>query len=107
MFAWHFLLILFLIALNAFSSVWVCRRDFAAAVSIIIEEAMLLPILSNPGSKSSTRDRLIAATQLGITIVNLTLGAVVRTSSEAADSGSTKPPSANLQRLGSLAALPY
>jgi CBS domain containing-hemolysin-like protein len=79
MFVWNFLLILFLVALNAFFT----SVEFAAVAS---RKARidLLADEGNPAAKivkswlenPSTRSRLIAACQLGITIVSLALGAV-------------------------------
>lgn len=79
MFIWDFLLIFLLIALNAlfvsveFSAV-ASRR---ARIDLLAEEGnasarIVKAWLENPG----TRDRLIAASQLGVTIVSLALGAV-------------------------------
>jgi CBS domain containing-hemolysin-like protein len=79
MFLWNFLLILILVALNGFF----VSVEFAAVASrrsrieILAEEGnpsakIVWSWLENPMS----RDRLIAASQLGITIVSLALGAV-------------------------------
>ncbi len=79
MFIWHFLLILLLIALNAFfvSVEFAAVTSRRARIELLAEEG-------NPAAKvvkswienPSTRDRLIAASQLGITAVSLALGAV-------------------------------
>ena len=79
MFIWNLLLILVLIGLNGFF----VSVEFAA-VSSRKARVELLAAESNAASKivkswidnSAARDRLIAASQLGITIVSLTLGAV-------------------------------
>ncbi len=79
MFVWHFLLILLLIALNAFFVSVEC-----AAVTSRRARIELLAEEGNPAAKvvkswienPSARDRLIAASQLGITTVSLALGAV-------------------------------
>jgi putative hemolysin len=79
MFVWDFLLILLLIALNAFFT----SMEFAsvaarkARIELLADEGNLAAKivkawLENPASRS----RLIAACQLGITIVSLALGAV-------------------------------
>jgi CBS domain containing-hemolysin-like protein len=79
MFVWHFLLILLLIALNAFfvSVEFAAVASRRARIELLAEEGnsaahIVKSWIENP----STRDRLIAASQLGITIVSLTLGAV-------------------------------
>jgi CBS domain containing-hemolysin-like protein len=79
MFVWHFLLILILIALNAFfvSVEFAAVASRRARIELLAEEGnsaahIVKSWIENP----STRDRLIAASQLGITIVSLTLGAV-------------------------------
>jgi CBS domain containing-hemolysin-like protein len=79
MYIWHILIILLLIAVNAFF----VSVEFAAVTSrkVRIE---LLADEGNPAAKivkswienPSTRDHLIAASQLGITIVGLALGVV-------------------------------
>src|SRR5512135_1358702 len=79
MFIWNFLLILFLIALNAFFT----SVEFASVaarrsrIELLAEEGnsaakVVKGWLENPASRS----RLIAACQLGITIVSLALGAL-------------------------------
>lgn len=79
MFLWYFLLILILVALNGFF----VSVEFAAVAS----RRSRIEILSEEGNTSAkivrswlenpmARDRLIAASQLGITIVSLALGAV-------------------------------
>ncbi len=83
---WNFLLILFLVALNGFF----VATEFAVItarktrVRLEAEEGkkaaqLVLGWLENPGE----RDRLIAAAQLGITIVSLALGAVGENTFEA------------------------
>lgn len=112
MFAWNFLLILLLVALNAFFT----SVEFAAVASrksridLLADEGnpaagIVKSWLENPLSRS----RLIAACQLGITIVSLTLGAVGENTFQAlltpTFSRITLP--SNFQRLTSLlAALP-
>jgi putative hemolysin len=78
MFVWHFLLILILIALNAFfvSVEFAAVASRRARIELLADEGnaaarIVKSWIENP----STRDRLIAASQLGITIVSLTLGA--------------------------------
>jgi magnesium and cobalt exporter, CNNM family len=79
MFVWNFLLILLLVALNAFFT----SVEFASVaarrtrIELLAEEGnsaakIVKGWLENPGSRS----RLIAACQLGITIVSLALGAL-------------------------------
>src|SRR4030065_1123815 len=79
MFVWNFLLILFLIGLNAFF----VSVEFAAVSS----RRTRIELLAEQGSASAkivkswlenhtARDRLIAAAQVGITILSLALGAV-------------------------------
>ena len=79
MFFWNFLLILILVALNGFF----VSVEFAAVAS----RRSRIETLAEEGNPSAkivwswlenpmTRDRLIAASQLGITIVSLALGAV-------------------------------
>ncbi len=79
MFVWNLLLILFLVALNAFFT----SVEFASVaarrtrIELLAEEGnaaakIVKSWLENPASRS----RLIAACQLGITIVSLALGAV-------------------------------
>ena len=79
MFVWHFLLILLLIALNAFfvSVEFAAVTSRKARIELLAEEGnaaahIVKTWIENP----SARDRLIAASQLGITIVSLALGAV-------------------------------
>src|SRR5512137_3028105 len=79
MFVWDFLLILVLIGLNAFFT----SVEFAS-VAARRARIELLADEGNAGAKivkgwlenPSSRSRLIAACQLGITIVSLALGAV-------------------------------
>jgi putative hemolysin len=79
MFVWNFLLILLLIALNAFFT----SVEFAS-VAARRTRIELLANEGNPAAKivkgwlenPSSRSRLIAACQLGITIVSLALGAL-------------------------------
>ncbi len=79
MFVWNFLLILLLVALNAFFT----SVEFAS-VAARRTRIELLANEGNPAAKvvkgwlenPSSRSRLIAACQLGITIVSLALGAV-------------------------------
>jgi putative hemolysin len=78
MFVWHFLLILFLIALNAFfvSVEFAAVASRRARIELLAEEGnAAAQIVKSWIENPSTRDRLIAASQLGITIVSLTLGA--------------------------------
>jgi putative hemolysin len=79
MFVWHFLLILLLIALNAFfvSVEFAAVASRRARIELLAEEGnpaanIVKSWIENP----STRDHLIAASQLGITMVSLALGAV-------------------------------
>jgi CBS domain containing-hemolysin-like protein len=79
MFVWHFLLILLLIALNAFfvSVEFAAVTSRKARIELLADEGnaaaqIVKTWIENP----TTRDRLIAASQLGITIVSLALGAV-------------------------------
>jgi CBS domain containing-hemolysin-like protein len=79
MFVWNFLLILLLIALNAFftSVEFAAVASRRARIELLAEEGnpaakIVKGWLENPSSRS----RLIAACQLGITIVSLALGAV-------------------------------
>ena len=79
MFVWHFLLILLLIALNAFfvSVEFAAVASRRARIELLAEEGnAAAQIVKSWIENPSTRDRLIAASQLGITIVSLTLGAV-------------------------------
>ncbi len=79
MFVWNFLLILLLIALNAFfvSVEFAAVTSRRARIELLAEEGnaaakIVKSWLDNP----TTRDRLIAASQLGITMVSLALGAI-------------------------------
>src|SRR4030043_900937 len=79
MFIWNFLLILFLIAVNAFfvSVEFAVVASRRARIEILSEEgntaaAIVKGWLENPAA----RDRLIAASQIGITMVGLALGAI-------------------------------
>jgi putative hemolysin len=112
MFVWHFLLILLLIALNAFfvSVEFAAVASRRARIELLAEEGntaahIVKSWIENP----STRDRLIAASQLGITIVSLTLGAAGENVFKALLTPYFNQIAlpANLQRLASvLAALP-
>ncbi len=112
MFVWNFLLILLLIALNAFFT----SVEFAS-VAARRTRIELLAEDGNPAAKivkgwlenPSARSRLIAACQLGITIVSLTLGALGENTFQEllAPTFDRMALSANFQRLASLlAALP-
>ncbi len=86
MFVWNFLLILVLIGLNAFfvSVEFTSVASRRSRIELLAEAGnpsaeIVKSWLENP----ATRDRLIAATQLGITIVSLTLGAVGENTFEA------------------------
>jgi CBS domain containing-hemolysin-like protein len=79
MFIWNFLLILLLIGLNAFfvSVEFASVASRRARIELLAEEGnaaanIVKSWIENP----SARDRIIAAAQLGITIVSLALGAV-------------------------------
>jgi putative hemolysin len=79
MFVWNFLLIALLIALNAFfvSVEFAAVTSRKARIELLAEEGnaaanIVKTWIENPAA----RDRLIAASQLGITIVSLALGAV-------------------------------
>ena len=79
MFTWNFLLILLLIAVNAFfvSVEFAAVASRKARIEILAEEGnaaarIVKSWLENP----STRDRMIAASQIGITMVGLALGAI-------------------------------
>src|SRR4030043_2466315 len=79
MFIWNFLLILLLISLNAFfvSVEFAVVTSRRARIEILAEEdntaaRIIKGWLENP----SARDRLIAASQIGITMVGLALGAL-------------------------------
>jgi putative hemolysin len=76
---WDILIILLLIALNAFFT----GVEFAAVSSrrarldiLVEEDSPAARIVRSWLENSSARERLIAATQLGITVVSLALGAV-------------------------------
>jgi len=78
-FTWNFLLILLLIAVNAFfvSVEFAAVASRKARIEILAEEGnaaarIVKSWLENP----STRDRMIAASQIGITMVGLALGAI-------------------------------
>ena len=112
MFVWNFLLILVLVALNAFFT----SVEFASVaarrtrIELLAEEGnpaakIVKGWLENPGSRS----RLIAACQLGITIVSLALGALGENTFQALlhPTFDRLALSASLQRLsGVFAALP-
>jgi len=112
MFVWNFLLILLLVALNAFFT----SVEFASVaarrtrIELLAEEGnaaakIVKGWLENPGSRS----RLIAACQLGITIVSLALGALGENTFQALLSPTFERMalSASLQKLSAvLAALP-
>ena len=79
MFIWNFLLILLLVALNAFfvSVEFGAVASRRARIEVLVEESnaaakIVKGWLENP----SARDRLIAASQIGITMVGLALGAI-------------------------------
>jgi magnesium and cobalt exporter, CNNM family len=79
MFVWHFLLILLLIALNGFfvSVEFAAVASRRARIELLAEEGntaahIVKAWIENPPA----RDRLIAASQLGITVVSLALGAI-------------------------------
>jgi CBS domain containing-hemolysin-like protein len=79
MFTWNFLLILLLIAINAFfvSVEFAAVASRKARIEIRADEGnasarIVKSWLENP----ATRDRLIAASQIGITMVGLALGAI-------------------------------
>ena len=79
MFVWNFLLILFLIVLNAFfvSVEFAAVAARKARIEILSEEGnssarIVKSWLENPAA----RDRLIAASQIGITMIGLALGAI-------------------------------
>ena len=79
MFVWNFLLILLLIAVNAFfvSVEFAAVASRKARIEILAEEGnaaarIVKSWLENP----SKRDRMIAASQIGITMVGLALGAI-------------------------------
>lgn len=79
MFIWNFLLILLLVAVNAFfvSVEFAAVASRRARIEVLVEEnnaaaRIVKGWLENP----SARDRLIAASQIGITMVSLALGAI-------------------------------
>ena len=79
MFVWYFLLILLLIALNAFfvSVEFAAVASRRARIELLAEEGnaaahIVKSWIENPAA----RDRLIASSQLGITVISLALGAV-------------------------------
>jgi magnesium and cobalt exporter, CNNM family len=79
MFIWNFLLILLLVALNAFfvSVEFASVASRRARIELLAEEGnsaanIVKGWIENP----KARDRIIAAAQLGVTIVSLALGAV-------------------------------
>jgi CBS domain containing-hemolysin-like protein len=79
MFIWNFLLILLLIGLNAFfvSVEFAAVASRKARIDILAEEGIAAArIVKGWLENPSARDRLIAASQIGITIVSLALGAV-------------------------------
>jgi len=78
-YTWNFLLILLLITVNAFfvSVEFAAVASRRARIEILVEEGnsaaqIVKSWLENP----STRDRMIAASQIGITMVGLALGAI-------------------------------
>ncbi len=86
MFIWNFLLILVLVALNGFF----VSVEFAAVASrrsrlelMVVEGSRAGEIVKRWLDSPADRDRLIAAAQLGITIVSLALGAVGENTFEA------------------------
>lgn len=110
MFVWNFLLILLLVALNAFFT----SVEFASVaarrtrIELLAEEGstaakIVKGWLENPASRS----RLIAACQLGITIVSLALGALGENTFQdlLAPTFNRIALSPNLQRLTSLMAV--
>ena len=79
MFVWNFLLILLLIGLNAFfvSVEFAAVASRKARIELLAEEGnaaanIVKSWIENPAA----RDRLIASSQLGITVISLALGAV-------------------------------
>ncbi len=79
MFVWYFLLILLLIALNAFfvSVEFAAVTARKARLELLAEDGnSAARIVKNWIDNPAARDRLIAASQLGVTIVSLALGAV-------------------------------
>jgi len=86
MFIWNFIIIIILVALNGFF--------VAVEFSIVVSRRSRIELLAQEGHRSAeivkgwlenstSRDRLIAAAQLGITIVSLALGAVGENTFEA------------------------
>jgi len=79
MFIWNFLLILLLIGLNAFfvSVEFAVVSSRRARIELLAEEGnSAARLVKNWLEDPSARDRLIAASQLGITMVGLALGAI-------------------------------
>ncbi len=112
MFTWNFLLILLLVGLNAFfvSVEFASVASRRARIELLAEDGnQAANIVKGWIENPKARDRIIAASQLGITIVSLALGAVGENTFEALltpffNQISLAP---SLQRLTSLlAALP-
>jgi len=83
---WNFLIILILIALNAFfvSVEFSAVASRRARIELMAEEGSIpAQIVKSWIENPAARDRLIAASQLGITIVSLALGAVGENTFEA------------------------
>jgi CBS domain containing-hemolysin-like protein len=79
MFVWNFLLILLLIALNAFfvSVEYAVVASRKARIEILAEEGNAAArVVKGWIDSPPKRDRLIAASQIGITMVGLALGAI-------------------------------
>ncbi|NJD59271.1 MAG: HlyC/CorC family transporter [Anaerolineae bacterium] len=79
MFVWNFLLILFLIVLNAFfvSVEFAAVAARKARIEILFEEGnSAARIVKGWLENHAARDRLIAASQIGITMIGLALGAI-------------------------------
>jgi magnesium and cobalt exporter, CNNM family len=79
MFVWNFLLILFLIVLNAFfvSVEFAAVAARKARIEILSEEGnSAAQIVKGWLENHAARDRLIAASQIGITMIGLALGAI-------------------------------
>jgi putative hemolysin len=79
MFVWNFLLILFLIVLNAFfvSVEFAAVAARKARIEILSEEGnSAARIVKGWLENHAARDRLIAASQIGITMIGLALGAI-------------------------------
>ena len=86
MFIWNFLLILLLIGLNAFfvSVEFAVVASRKARIEILAEEGnSAARVVKNWLENPAARDRLIAASQLGITMVGLALGAIGENSFQA------------------------